>query len=119
MRLNPGIILLPLLAASLFLAGCEATTIARIKADPARFHGKTVAVRGTVVNSVGILSTGGYEVDDGTGRIFVITAHGVPSSGARVVVEGTVFSGATILGQSVGVAIRETKHHIGQVTGGQ
>lgn len=112
MKLDRKLLLLSMLAAALFLVGCEATTISRIKADPSRYQGKTVAVRGTVVNSVGILSKGGYEIDDGTGRIFVITDHGVPSSGARVVVQGTVFSGATILGQAVGVAIRETKHHV-------
>jgi len=113
MRVSANYLLMPLLAASLVLAACESVTIARIKADPSQFHSKTVAIRGTVVTSVGILSKGGYEVDDGTGRIFVITNQGVPSSGTRVVVEGTVFSGATVLGQAIGVAIRETKHHTG------
>ncbi|MBI2815434.1 MAG: hypothetical protein HYX72_00695 [Acidobacteria bacterium] len=109
---HPKFLLLPLLAAPLFLAGCAATTIARIKADPSRYQSKNVAVRGTVVNSVGVLSTGGYEVDDGTGRIYVISNRGVPSSGTRVTVEGRVFSGATILGQAMGVAIRESKHKV-------
>lgn len=103
---------LVLVVCSLFLVACEPVKISQIKADPARYQSKTIAIHGTVVNSVGVLSRGGYEVDDGTGRIFVITSHGVPSSGARVTVQGTVFSGATILGQAMGVAIRETKHKV-------
>jgi hypothetical protein len=101
-----------LLACSLILVACEPVKISQIKADPAKYQSKTVAVTGTVVNSIGVLARGGYEVDDGTGKIYVITSRGVPSSGARVSVEGTVFSGATILGQAMGVAIRETKHHV-------
>jgi hypothetical protein len=101
-----------LLGGALFLAACEPVKISQIKADPAKYQSKTVAIRGTVVNSVGVLSRGGYEVDDGSGRIYVITSHGVPSSGAMVTVEGTVFSGATVLGQALGVAIRETKHSV-------
>ena len=104
--------LLLLLAASLLLTACEAVTIAQIKADPSRFGNKTIAVRGTVVNSMGVLSHGGYEIEDGTGRILILSGLGVPSKGSRVVVEGTVFSGATFFGQSIGVAIREIKHHV-------
>ena len=103
--------LLLLLAASLLLTACEAVTIAQIKADPSRFGNKTIAVRGTVVNSMGVLSHGGYEVEDSTGRILVLSGLGVPSRGSHVVVEGTVFSGATLFGQPLGVAIREIKHH--------
>ncbi len=104
--------LLLLVAAALLLSACEAVKISQIKADPSRYHNKTVAVSGVVVTSVGLLNRGGYEIEDESGRIFVISDHGVPSGGAHVVVEGTVFSGITILGQSLGVAIRETKHHI-------
>src|SRR5262249_55833405 len=107
---NYGLLLV--VAAALVLAACEPVKISQIKADPARYRTKTVAVQGTVVNSVGVMGTGGYEIEDDTGRIYVISSHGIPSSGAKVTVEGTVFSGATVLGQAMGVAIRETKHHI-------
>jgi hypothetical protein len=104
--------LLLVVAAALLLAACEPVKISQIKADPSRFGTKTIAVEGTVVNSVGVLGKGGYEIQDDTGRIFVISNHGIPSGGTKVTVEGTVFSGATVLGQPLGVAIRETKHHI-------
>src|SRR5581483_11309588 len=111
MQSRSNFLLFTLIAAALVLTACEPVKISQIKADPARFHNKTVAVRGTVVTSVGVLGRGGYEIQDDTGRIYVLTNQGIPSSGARVVVEGTIFSGATVLGQAVGVAIRETKHH--------
>ncbi len=104
---------LVLVAAGLVLVACDGVTkIADVKNDPSKFRNKTVRVAGTVTNSVGVLSTGGYEIEDETGRIFVISNQGVPSRGAKVVVEGSVFSGAMVLGQSVGVAIRETKHRV-------
>ena len=66
MRMKTHFQFLLLLAASLLLTACEGVTIAQIKADPSRFRNKTIAVRGTVVNSMGVLSKGGYEVEDST-----------------------------------------------------
>ncbi len=97
---------------TLLLTGCGSVTIARINADPTRYRAQTVHVNGTVVNSVGLLGTGGYQIDDGTGKIYVISRSGVPSRGSRVVVTGTVMPGAQVLGQSVGTAIREEHHKV-------
>ena len=102
---------LPLIAA-LILVACESVKIADIKADPSRFRNKSVQVDGTVTISFGALSVGAYEIEDETGKLFVITSQGVPSQGARVRVHGTVFSGAMVAGQAVGVAIRESKHEV-------
>ena len=102
-----------LLAAALMLAACEGVTkISEVKNDPSKFRNKTVRVAGTVTNSVGVLQTGGYEIEDDTGRIFVVSNQGVPSRGAKVIVEGTVFSGAMVLGQPVAVTIKETRHQL-------
>jgi hypothetical protein len=102
-----------LLAAALALTACESVTkIADVNRDPSQFRNKTVRVEGTVTNSVGVLSTGGYQIEDDTGRIFVISNQGIPARGARVVVEGTVFTGAMVLGQAVGVAIKESRHQV-------
>jgi hypothetical protein len=106
-------ILMPTLAvASLALAGCAATTIGRIQADPTRYQNRTVKVSGTVVTSMGLLGTGGYQIEDSTGKIYVISQTGVPSKGSRVTVTGSVMSGAQILGRSIGTAIREHRHKI-------
>ena len=104
-------LLLTLLAA-VVLAGCGATKIGRINADPTRFQNRPVKVTGTVVNSVGLLGTGGYQIQDDTGKIYVISSTGVPSKGSRVTVSGRVMSGATVLGRSVGTAIREQHHSV-------
>lgn len=101
------------LAAGLVLTACDGVTkISEVKNDPSKFRNKTVRVMGTVTNSVGVLSTGGYEIEDDTGKIFVLSNQGVPARGAQVIVEGSVFTGAMVLGQALGVAIKETKHRV-------
>jgi len=94
------------------LAGCAPMTIARINQEPSRFQNRTVRVDGTVVTSVGILGIGGYQIDDGTGKIYVLSRTGVPSRGSRVAVTGKVVSGAEVLGWPFGTAIREHSHEV-------
>jgi len=102
-------VLIPVLA---LLTACGSVRIARINADPSRYANRTVSVTGRVTNSVGILGTGGYQLEDESGRIYVLSRTGVPSRGSRVRVTGTVTPGATVLGQAVGVAIREQSHSV-------
>ncbi len=99
--------------AALMLAGCsEGTTIADIQRDPGRFRDKEVTIVGRVVTSFGAAGEGTYEVDDGTGRIWVLTAQGgVPGEGARVRVTGRVSTGVTFGGRSFGTVLRETNRH--------
>ena len=106
--MKPGLVL----AAALLLAGCASTKIGRINADPSRYRNRTVRVSGTVVNSVGLLGTGGYQVEDDTGKIYVISRTGVPSRGSHVTVTGAVTSGAEVLGTAVGTTIREQSHKV-------
>lgn len=96
----------------LMLAGCGSTRIARIQADPMRYQNKSVRVTGTVVNSFGVLGKGGYQIEDDSGKIYIISATGVPSKGARVTVHGRVMPGATVLGKPIGTAIREQSHKL-------
>jgi hypothetical protein len=76
--------------AALLLSGCEQKNINEIKADPGRYAHREVAVVGNVVQSVSLLGHGAYEVDDGTGRLWVVSQTGVPRKGARVAVRGTI-----------------------------
>ena len=101
-----------LAAAAFVLSACAPMTIGRINADPSRFRNQTVRVTGTVTNSVGLLGKGGYQIEDQTGRIYVISGSGVPSRGSRVTVSGRVLPGAEVLGTAVGVAIREDSHKV-------
>ena len=101
-----------LAAATLVLTACAPMTIGRINADPSRFRNQTIRVSGTVTNSVGLMGKGGYQIEDPTGKIYVISGSGVPSRGSRVTVTGRVLPGAEVLGTAVGVAIRENSHKV-------
>jgi hypothetical protein len=94
------------------LTACGSVKISRINADPSRYANRTVSVNGRVTNSIGVLGTGGYQVDDGTGTIYVLSRTGVPSRGAEVRVTGRVTPGATVLGRTIGVAIQEESHRV-------
>jgi len=74
----------------LFLPGCEQKSIKHILADPHRYSTQEVGIVGKVVRSYSVLSHGAYEVDDGTGTLWVISKAGVPREGARVGVKGTI-----------------------------
>ncbi|MDQ3820224.1 MAG: hypothetical protein M3362_21440 [Acidobacteriota bacterium] len=98
-----------LLASTLFLTACpQQTSVSKIMADPARYQGKEVSIAGRVTDSYGILGQGAYEIDDGTGRLWVATTRGVPSRGAQVGVKGHILSGFNIGGRSFGTVLEET-----------
>ena len=105
-------VLATILLGLVILTGCGSVKIARITADPSRYRNQRVNVTGTVVNSIGILGAGGYQIEDDTGKIYVISRSGIPSRGSRVTVTGTVMPGAQVLGESVGATIGEQSHRV-------
>ena len=93
----------------LLLTACPSqTTISKINADPARYRNKEVAIVGTVRDSYGALGQGAYEIDDGTGRLWVVTRRGVPARGARVGAKGHVYNGFNFGGRNYGTVLEET-----------
>jgi hypothetical protein len=80
------------LAAGLGLlgVGCTHMTVNKLMAQPARYHNREVALKGDVIKSVGLLGHGAYQLDDGTGTIWVYSSRGMPRQGARVKVWGRV-----------------------------
>jgi hypothetical protein len=100
------------IAGSLLMAACGTVKIGRINADPSRFQNRAVRIDGRVVTSAGLLGRGVYQVEDNTGRIYVISSTGVPSGGSRVSVTGTVIGGAQVMGRPVGTTIREQHHRL-------
>lgn len=97
----------------LLLAGCGPTRIGRILADPMHYQNRNVTVQGHVTGSVGAFVAGGYQVDDGTGKLYVIsTGRGVPSKGTQVKVSGSVTPGFNFMGRSVGTVLRERHHKV-------
>ena len=74
----------------LALTGCATKTINHIMAEPSRYNNKEVTVNGTVTESASVLGKGAYQIDDGTGKLWVVSTKGVPRKGARVKVTGKV-----------------------------
>lgn len=92
--------------------GCTATKISKINSDPASYMAKDVTVAGQVVTSFGAMNQGAFEIDDGTGRLWVWSSgFGVPSQGARVVVTGRVQAGVAVGGRFFANVLRETQPH--------
>jgi hypothetical protein len=74
-------------------AGCGATSINEVLADPARYRNQTITVRGTVSDSATILGRGVYRIADGDQGLWVVTTGGAPRKGARVDVTGRLQEG--------------------------
>lgn len=100
-----------LIVGTLILAGCPTrTSIERINRDPGRYAGREVAIGGRVSSSFGVLGTGVYQVDDGSGQMWVYSQrYGVPRDGARVGVRGTISQGFSFGGRSFAIILRETE----------
>lgn len=94
----------------LVLIGCpNHTSIADINRDPGHFAGKDVAIAGHVSDSFGALGNGIFQIDDGTGQMWVYSqSYGVPSNGAKVAVSGRIEQGFSFGGRSFAVILRET-----------
>jgi hypothetical protein len=84
------------------------TTINKINGDPGKYYNKKVTIEGTVTDSYGVLGEGAYELDDGTGRIWVIAERAVPARGARVEAKGHVITGFVYHGRNLAAALRES-----------
>ncbi len=76
--------------AAVLLSGCATRSINHILADPSRYANKDVRIEGRVTDSYSVLGRGAYQVDDGTGRLWIVSREGVPREGARVAVKGKI-----------------------------
>ena len=100
-----------LVAGVLCFAGCpQQQSIARINRDPGRFVGKEVAIVGRVVNSFGAMGAGVFQIDDGTGRMWVFSErYGIPGREARVAVAGYLQQGFSFGGRNFATVLRESR----------
>jgi hypothetical protein len=109
LALKKTAILFVLIGGALLFTACPSqTNIAKINADPGRYSGKEVGIAGTVTDSYGAAGIGAYEIDDGTGKMWVATRRGIPSRGARVGAKGYVRNGFSFGGRSYGTVMEET-----------
>jgi hypothetical protein len=106
--------------ASVLLAGCSKNSydmISRILADPSSYSGKDVSVAGKVTlifdPTAGLIGLSAYQVEDKSGKIWVISRTGAPSLGSEVGVKARVrqdFSlGSELLGAVLNEEERKTK----------
>ena len=94
----------------LCLAGCNSTSIADINKDPGKYAGKDVTIAGKTSSSFGALGNGIFEVNDGSGSMWVYSqSFGVPNDGSKVAVTGRIEQGISIMGRSFAVILKETK----------
>lgn len=94
--------------AMLFLLGCPPhKSIYDISRDPQRYANQDVWVSGTVVNSFGVLVAGVYEIDDGTGKMWVLSNGSTPAKGTRIAARGNVEPTLSIAGRSFTTILRE------------
>ena len=103
-----------LLLATVLLVSCKGGTvpIKTLLDDPSKYDHKSVRIMGTVGHSVGALGYGGYQIDDGTGSIIVVTqGEGAPRKGAKVGVEGE-FRSAYTIGTHSGAVLLEKQHKV-------
>ena len=109
-------VLLAILAAG--AAAC-AQSIQKVTADPSRYRDREVTISGRVIDSYSVAGRGAYHVDDGTGRLWVVSEHGVPRTGANVKTRGTIREGVNLgaLGNliklpSAGIVMVEREHRV-------
>lgn len=97
-----------LLVVVVALTGCSRSIRIRDLLDkPQEYSGKTVQIEGTVTRSAGVLGTGAFEVDDGTGKIYVIAkGGGVPSEGAKAKAKGRFESVFSFLGRTMAAIVQ-------------
>jgi len=92
-----------------FLSCAARTRIFDIKQTPQRFHDRTVSISGTVTNTITlpVLNVGVFQVDDGSGKIWVKPKRKTPLMDERVSITGKIKVGITISGRSFGVMLFE------------
>ena len=114
MTVKRFVYLIAVVVLGLALVACERMKIGDLNADPGRFMNKEVAVAGTVTQSIGALGRGLYQVDDGSGRLWVLaTNRSVPSKGAKVGVKGHVIPTVTFLGINYATVLQESDRRHG------
>ena len=89
------------------LTGCGSVKIRQLVNNPSRYQNRTVRIEGNVTRATGAVVAGAYQVDDGTGKITVLSMRPVPPKGANVRVKGEFTSGIQVLNRSFGNVIRE------------
>lgn len=97
--------------AALLLVGCPPReSIAKITQDPGRYAHKEISIAGRVTDSFGAFGSGVFQVDDGTGTMWVFSKnYGVPGNGVTLAVVGVIEQGFAFGGRNFAIILLETK----------
>lgn len=101
------------------IAACASKSIRDVMADPSRYRNEEVTLSGEVTDSYSLAGNGAYRLEDRTGRLWIVSQHGVPRKGASVKVTGTIREGVNLgaLGDLIklpsgGVIMVEREHKV-------
>jgi len=101
--------LLPLL----LLTACDLDTVSEVKNDPFKFEKDTAHLGGVVTKTYGVMGWGIYEIEDRTGKMYVVSqGRGVPGKGAKVEVKGHTKNAFTLAGMDYGTVLMESSRKI-------
>ena len=84
-----------------------------ITANSAQYDGTTVNISGYVEDTLwnALTSRGAYQVNDGSGNIWVVTSQNPPAKGVKVNVTGMVSPAFTLGDRTLGTVVNETKRN--------
>jgi len=97
--IKTNLLIISLLFAIIFISGCMATTIKNVKNPD--YIGKTVAISGTVQNTIKIGELSGFTIKDETDTIGV-SSDNLPAEGNKITVRGILMRD-TLLGYYIKV----------------
>jgi len=97
------------------LLRCTATKIRDILDHPRDYEKKDVTVYGTVVDASSMIFIKFFELEDGTGRIKVVTTRVLPQTGEKLRVTGRMES--IEIGPQRMIVLRETNPSEGESAG--
>ena len=103
-----------LLTMMLSVSGCTRTIkTGDITANSAQYNGKTVNISGYAGEILwnDLTARGAYQVNDGSGNIWVVTSKNPPTKGVKVNVTGTVSPAFTLGDRTLGTVVNETKRN--------
>lgn len=92
------------------LSACSGrVSIESINHDPAQFRGKEISIAGRVANSFTEGNASAFELDDGTGRLWVLRENtNLPAHNSSISVRGTIEQGLPFGGRKFVIILRET-----------
>lgn len=102
-----------LIAATAFVAACShRVSIESINHDPAQFRDREITVAGRVANSFETSGKSAFELDDGSGRLWVFRDNpNLPAHNASLTVTGSIEHGFPFAGRNFVIVLRETGQH--------